>query len=135
MMRWTLDRSEDVYHSNTREPLGKSWHRGHTIPAHLGTEVAFGQRINAKENSAISLARSAIAPVDLDYEVRSRNMSIYHQAESWGQSTHQSSVCIGHFRSFFVFDAFWLGCLVVAEVRGGRMYMKAISSGCNGTNQ
>lgn len=69
MMRWTLDRSEDVYHSHAREPLGKSWHRGHSIPAHLGTEVPFGQRINAKDNSAISLARSAIAPVDREYEV------------------------------------------------------------------
>lgn len=69
MMRWTLDRSEDVYHSHTREPLGKSWNRGHSIPSHLGNEVPFGQRINAKDNSAISLARSAIAPVDREYEV------------------------------------------------------------------
>lgn len=75
MMRWTLDRSEDVYHSNTREPLGKSWHRGHTIPAHLGNDVAFGQKINAKTNSAISLARSAIAPVDREYEVCQEWMS------------------------------------------------------------
>lgn len=69
MMRWTLDRSEDVYYSNTREPLGKSWRRGHSIPSHLGTEVPFGQRVNAKQNSAISLARGAIAPVDHEYEV------------------------------------------------------------------
>lgn len=69
MMRWTLDRSEDVYHSNHREPLGKGWVRGHKIPQHLGTEVPFGQRINAKENNACSLARQAIAPVDLEPEV------------------------------------------------------------------
>eukprot|EP00892_Ulva_mutabilis_P010820 jgi/Ulvmu1/810/UM010_0184.1 len=68
MMRWTLDRSEDVYHSNTREPLGKSWNRGHSIPSHLGTDVPFGHRINAKQNSAVSLARSALAPVDREHE-------------------------------------------------------------------
>lgn len=69
MMRWTLDRSEDVYHSSKREPLGKSWNRGHSIPSHMGKDIPFGQRINAKENSAVSLARSAIAPVDREYEV------------------------------------------------------------------
>ena len=70
MMRWTLDRSEDVYHSNHREPLGKGWVRGHRIPQHLGTEVPFGQCVNAKANTAVSLARQAIAPVDLEPEVR-----------------------------------------------------------------
>lgn len=70
MMRWTLDRSEDVYHSNHREPLGKGWVRGHNIPQHLGTEVPFGQSVNAKANTAVSLARRAIAPVDLEPEVR-----------------------------------------------------------------
>lgn len=69
MMRWTLDRSEDIYHSNYREPLGKGWVRGHSIPQHLGTEVPFGQVVNAKENNAFSLARQAIAPVDIEPEV------------------------------------------------------------------
>ena len=70
MLRWTLERQEDVYHSTTREPLGRPWLRGHKIPDGLGTEVAFGKRVDAKANSSVSLARAAIAPVDGSYEVR-----------------------------------------------------------------
>ena len=69
MMRWTLDRAEDVYQSTVREPLGKSWVRGHQLPEQLGTTVPFGRAVNAKQNSAVSLARQAIAPVDAEYEV------------------------------------------------------------------
>lgn len=70
MMRWKLDRAEDVYHSSAREPLGKAWVRGHTLPAGLGTEVPFGRKVDAKQNSAVSMARQAIAPVDADFDVR-----------------------------------------------------------------
>lgn len=70
MLRWTLDRAEDVYHSNSREPLGKTWMRGHTLPPGMGTDIAFGQTLSAQENSAISQARQAIAPVDRPYDVR-----------------------------------------------------------------
>jgi hypothetical protein len=70
MMRWTLERAEDVYHSSTREPLGRGWVRGHKLPEGHGTEIPFGLKVNAKQNNAMSLARQAIAPVDGEYEVR-----------------------------------------------------------------
>jgi EF-hand domain-containing family member B len=82
MMRWTLDRSEDVYHSNTREPLGRGWVRGHKLPQHLGEEVSFGKCVNAKANSAVSMARHAIAPVDLEPEVLCRILLATLQAAS-----------------------------------------------------
>ena len=70
MLRWTLDRSEDVYHSSAREPLGKSWVRGHTLPPGLGIEAAFGQQAKAQQDSSIGQAQQAIAPVDRAYDVR-----------------------------------------------------------------
>ena len=76
MMRWTLDRAEDVYHSSTREPLGRGWVRGHKLPEGHGTELPFGQRVNAKQNNVMSLAREAIAPVDGEYEVRSSRSDV-----------------------------------------------------------
>lgn len=71
IMRWKLERSEDVYASAQREPLGRGWVRGHKLPPGMGDSVAFGMRTDRdKDPTSTSLARGCIAPVNKDYEVR-----------------------------------------------------------------
>ena len=43
LMQWRLERQEDIYESSKREPLGKSYNRGHVLPEGMGTERPFGK--------------------------------------------------------------------------------------------
>jgi EF-hand domain-containing family member B len=71
MMRWTLDRAEDVYYSKCREPLGRGWVRGHQLPPGAGDKYAFGERLGHKQAGPHSSAQDIIAPVDTPYDVSS----------------------------------------------------------------
>ncbi|GAX80864.1 hypothetical protein CEUSTIGMA_g8299.t1 [Chlamydomonas eustigma] len=62
--RWQLDRAEDKYASSQREPLGQTYVRGFKMPDGLGTEVAFGKKIGAKELERKGQVRSVVFPTE-----------------------------------------------------------------------
>uniref|UniRef100_A0A7S2VV15 EFHB C-terminal EF-hand domain-containing protein n=1 Tax=Chlamydomonas chlamydogama TaxID=225041 RepID=A0A7S2VV15_9CHLO len=66
--RWALERSEDVYASSKKEPLGKGFVRGYKIPDGLGTERPFGVVIDAKAKDRGNQAGTIIFPTDLPPE-------------------------------------------------------------------
>eukprot|EP00955_Chlamydomonas_euryale_P063648 358731-Chlamydomonas_euryale.AAC.7 len=52
--------------SNTREPLGRTYHRGHKLPEGMGTEVPFGCVYNGRVSRAaaggtLTMARKGAA--------------------------------------------------------------------------
>ena len=57
LMRFQLDRLEDVYASTRREPLGKTYVRGHAIPSGLGETIPFGAPggVDARSSAAKEL--------------------------------------------------------------------------------
>lgn len=63
LMRWRQERQEDIYESSKREPLGKSYNRGHVIPGGLGTERPFGTTIGAVAKSLRPEAKELIFPL------------------------------------------------------------------------
>jgi len=66
LMQWRLERQEDVYESSKREPLGKSYMRGHKLPEGLGGEKPFGTIIGAMELNAHPKSKDLIYPTGLD---------------------------------------------------------------------
>ncbi|KAL3146785.1 hypothetical protein ABBQ38_014767 [Trebouxia sp. C0009 RCD-2024] len=62
LAQWALQRSEDVYASSKREPLGRGYVRGHHIPAGLGAAVPFGVAVHAKELDKAGQAKAAMFP-------------------------------------------------------------------------
>lgn len=64
LMRWRLERQEDIYHSSKLEPLGKSMNRGHVLPQGMGEEVPFGRPVGAVEKSKANEALKIIFPAE-----------------------------------------------------------------------
>ena len=65
LARWTLDRSEDVYASVRREPLGRGYTRGHALPDGLGTTKGFG--VDGEVAPTSSVVNGLIFPKDTEY--------------------------------------------------------------------
>jgi len=64
LMQWRLERQEDIYESSKREPLGKSYNRGHVLPEGMGTERPFGTTIGAVAKSLRPEAKELIFPLE-----------------------------------------------------------------------
>jgi hypothetical protein len=98
MMRWTLDRAEDVYYSKCREPLGRGWVRGHQLPPGAGETYAFGARLTKTESEANTSARDAIAPVDVPYDVRALDdefgKGVPHASAGLQSATSSIGICL-----------------------------------------
>eukprot|EP00803_Ostreobium_quekettii_P003040 evm.model.scf_1563.2 EVM.evm.TU.scf_1563.2 scf_1563:10976-23713(+) len=62
--QWLQERKESKYASATREPLGKSFVRGHKLPDGLGEEKPFGILNRVRELEAAGQAGAAICPED-----------------------------------------------------------------------
>mmetsp|Transcript_6907 Transcript_6907/g.10703 ORF Transcript_6907/g.10703 Transcript_6907/m.10703 type:complete len:454 (-) Transcript_6907:128-1489(-) len=63
LMQWRLDRQEDIYASTTREPLGKSFSRGHVLPGDLTSgEQPFGVQGEVEPTS--SQVKDLVFPID-----------------------------------------------------------------------
>lgn len=69
LMRWRLERQEDLYHSSKLEPLGRSMNRGHVLPPEMGDSVPFGRPVGAVEKAKAGEALALIFPAEGQYEV------------------------------------------------------------------
>mmetsp|Transcript_28766 Transcript_28766/g.70933 ORF Transcript_28766/g.70933 Transcript_28766/m.70933 type:complete len:452 (-) Transcript_28766:47-1402(-) len=66
LMQWRLDRQEDIYASTKREPLGKSFNRGHAHPDGLGTSRPFGVSNGVLEKNLQSQVKELVFPLDTE---------------------------------------------------------------------
>lgn len=63
LMQWRLERQEDIYASVKREPLGKSYSRGHSLPGALASGAQpFGVEGEVKPTS--SQVKDLVFPID-----------------------------------------------------------------------
>lgn len=76
LMQWRLDRQEDIYASTKREPLGKSFSRGHVLPAEFATK-AFGVQGEVAPTS--SQVKDIVFPMDSAYTTGADESRETHQ--------------------------------------------------------